>query len=218
LTHEPTLKTSFLTKPRSKLQTFHNTRHILFFQSDFISKTSFVKPIQISVLLVYKMASSEAIHTLPPDLFDQTTLVSLSAVLVILGAAWGVSRRALAPSTPGSLRFLFIWHAFDALIHFCLEGSFLYHCFFSYLPISEVDDLTTMHPTPFNYLGYSDRIYGSQSGGDNPLARLWMVYARADKRWAGADLVSTLNCRSEAWLSACGTSTAAKVSKESRWL
>ncbi len=63
--------------------------------------------------------------TLPPDLFDQATLVSLSAVVVILGAAYGASRRLLDPSTSASLRFLFIWHAFDALTHFVLEGSFL---------------------------------------------------------------------------------------------
>ncbi|EJT79621.1 hypothetical protein GGTG_04705 [Gaeumannomyces tritici R3-111a-1] len=30
--------------------------------------------------------------------------------------------------------------------------------------------------------------WGAQAGGDNPFAQLWMVYAKADKRWAGADL------------------------------
>lgn len=64
---------------------------------------------------------------LPPDLFDQTTLVSLASTVVILAVAYGTSLKALAPSTPSSYRFLFIWHAFDALIHFFLEGSFLYH-------------------------------------------------------------------------------------------
>ena len=48
--------------------------------------------------------------------------------------------------------------------------------------------------TPHGFLGHSDRIYGSQAGGENPFAQLWMVYARADKRWAGVDLVSALPC------------------------
>lgn len=69
------------------------------------------------------MASS----TLPPDLFDTTTLISLASTVAILAVAYGTSLKALAPSTPGSYRFLFIWHLFDALIHFFLEGSFLYH-------------------------------------------------------------------------------------------
>lgn len=64
---------------------------------------------------------------LPPDLFDETTLISLASTVAILLVAYGTSLKALSPSTPGSYRFLFIWHAFDALIHFILEGSFLYH-------------------------------------------------------------------------------------------
>lgn len=45
------------------------------------------------------------------------------------------------------------------------------------------------YPTPRGWLGRGDdRIYGSQAA-DNPFAQLWMVYARADKRWAGAEPV-----------------------------
>lgn len=65
--------------------------------------------------------------SLPPDLFDSTTLISLASTVAILAVAYGTSLKALAPSTPGSYRFLFIWHLFDAGIHFFLEGSFLYH-------------------------------------------------------------------------------------------
>jgi hypothetical protein len=129
--------------------------------------------------------------TLPPDLFDQTTVVSLLATVAIVATAYVASRVALPRSTSGTLRFFFIWHLADALCHFILEGSFLYHCFFSWQPASQVRvaDLATLYPTAFNYLGHgADRIYGPQSGGDNPFAQLWMVYARADKRWAGADL------------------------------
>ncbi len=85
-------------------------------------------------------------------------------------------------------------HAFDALIHFFLEGSFLYHCFFSWISLADVTvkDINEQkyYLTP-NYLGYTDRIYGPQAGGDDPFAQLWMVYGRADKRWAGADLVGS---------------------------
>lgn len=135
--------------------------------------------------------ASETVSSLPPDLFDQTTIISLLATVAIVVAAYGTSRIALAPATSTTLRFLFIWHLADALCHFLLEGSFLYHCFFSYVSTSSAsapDDLLKLFPTPFNYLGYEDRVYGPQAGGSNPFAQLWMVYARADKRWAGADL------------------------------
>lgn len=126
---------------------------------------------------------------LPPDLFDATTLKSLASVVVILSVAYGTSLKALAPTTSGPLRFLFVWHLFDALIHFMLEGSFLYHCFFTWLPLSElaVKDVANYQPTPTNFLGTTDRIYGSQAG-EGFWANLWMVYAKADKRWAGSDL------------------------------
>ncbi|PHH92711.1 hypothetical protein CDD83_5734 [Cordyceps sp. RAO-2017] len=129
--------------------------------------------------------------SLPPDLFDRTTIASLLSTVAIVGAAHATSRRVLAPGTSRTLRFLFIWHLADALCHFILEGSFLYHCFFSYLVPGQgaAANLVDLFPTPYNFLGHEDRrIYGPQAGGDNPFAQLWMVYARADKRWAGADL------------------------------
>lgn len=73
---------------------------------------------------------------LPPDLFDTTTLVSLASTLAILSVAYATSQKVLAPSTTGSYRFLFIWHLFDAGIHFFLEGSFLYHVCLAHLPLS----------------------------------------------------------------------------------
>ncbi|KAI0123055.1 ebp domain-containing protein [Xylariales sp. AK1849] len=128
------------------------------------------------------------LDSLPPDLFDQTTLVSLASTLAILAIAYVGSLAALPASTSASLRGLFIWHAFDALIHFFLEGSFLYHCFFSWMPLSSVKNPLVLAPTAHYFLGHTDRAYGSQAGGENPFAQLWMVYAKADKRWAGADL------------------------------
>ncbi|KFG86802.1 hypothetical protein MANI_002688 [Metarhizium anisopliae] len=126
---------------------------------------------------------------LPPDLFDQTTIISLLATVAIVLVAYLTSKSVLPTSTSGTLRFLFIWHLADALCHFILEGSFLYHCFFSYMTPDAETDIANLFPTPFNFLGWENqRIYGPQSGGDNPFAQLWMVYARADKRWAGIDL------------------------------
>ena len=173
----------------------------------------------------YKMASTTApsslksfLNTLPPDLFDQTTLISLASTVAILVAAYSLSRLALDPKTTTSCyRFLFIWHAFDALIHFCLEGSFLYHCFFSSAPLGHLDP-KEVFVDPYNYLGRIDKVHGAQAvagrfveglvGGPakagavdgldggflekivKGTAELWMVYAKADKRWAGVDLVS----------------------------
>jgi hypothetical protein len=133
------------------------------------------------------MASTSA---LPEDLFDQKTIISLFSTLAIVAVAYGTSLRALPASASGAVKFLFTWHAADALVHFILEGSFLYHCFFSWQPAAEVDQLAGLFPTPYNFLGHEDtRVYGAQSGGANPFAQLWTVYARADKRWAGVDLV-----------------------------
>ncbi|KAH8821449.1 Emopamil-binding protein [Xylogone sp. PMI_703] len=120
----------------------------------------------------------------PPDLFDQTTLISLSAVLVFLFSSYFLSQRVLARNTPTSLRVLFIWHAFDVLIHTILEGSFLYNCFTVYRNYDPAID----HPASVtNFLSRPDRVYGS-AYGDNWAAQLWQIYARADKRWGGADL------------------------------
>ncbi|KAF4459264.1 C-87 sterol isomerase emopamil-binding [Fusarium albosuccineum] len=130
---------------------------------------------------------SSSPSSLPPDLFDQTTIISLLSTLAIVFAAYAASLKFLPSSSSGTLRFLFIWHLADALCHFLLEGSFLYHCFFSH-QLSSDESTAGYFPTPAGYLGYTDRVYGAQSGGSNPFAQLWMVYARADKRWAGVDL------------------------------
>ena len=37
------------------------------------------------------------------------------------------------------------------------------------------------------FLGYADRTYGS-AYGTNPFAKLWQEYAKADRRWGGADV------------------------------
>jgi hypothetical protein len=121
---------------------------------------------------------------------DQTTVLSLLATLVLLAAAYLASLRLLSASTSTKFRVIFIWHAFDALIHFVLEGSYLYNCFFTYISVPISNDYP--HPASLTaagayFLGHNDRLYGSNYGS-NPMARLWQEYAKADRRWGEADL------------------------------
>lgn len=118
------------------------------------------------------------------DNLDSVTFVSLAAVIMILNSAYLLSLRALSPHTPTGLRVLFVWHAFDFLIHLIFEGSFLYNCFFTSSPY----DAAVHSPALItNFLSAPDRLYGA-AYGDNWATKLWMVYAQADKRWAGADI------------------------------
>lgn len=129
------------------------------------------------------------------EMIDQTTIISLLSTLAILFTALGISKLVLDKHTPGRLRFLFVWHAFDALIHFILEGSFVWHCLFSSTSVREVKG--DYFPTPYHYLGQDQkgRVWGSQAavrqeGYLGAMAQLWMVYAKADRRWAGVDLAT----------------------------
>ncbi|RWA09414.1 hypothetical protein EKO27_g5693 [Xylaria grammica] len=126
-------------------------------------------------------------ETLPEDLFDPVTQLSLLSIVAILGVGYGLSVYSLDSSISKARRFLFIWHAFDALIHLCIEGSFIYLCLFSWVPLSSVENPQALAPTAYNYLGHTDRVYGPQAS-DSPMGKLWMLYAKADLRWGGADL------------------------------
>lgn len=125
------------------------------------------------------------------DLVDTTTILSLLSTVAILATAYLASARLLPTSASTKTRVLFIWHAFDALIHFCLEGGFLYNCFFSYSTNSSLwagkNSVSAYLPPDVYFLGHKDRLYGSKYG-TNPLAALWREYAKADKRWGGSDL------------------------------
>jgi len=121
---------------------------------------------------------------------DGSTVGGLLAALALLLTAYFASIRLLHASTTTKIRIIFIWHLFDALIHFLFEGSFLYNCFFTYTLVPHTSDYP--HPASLtspgvHFLGYEDRLYGSQYGS-SPTAKLWQEYAKADKRWAGADL------------------------------
>ena len=124
------------------------------------------------------------------SLIDTTTVFSLLSTVAILGAAYLASLRLLPASSSTKVRVLFIWHAFDALIHFILEGGYLYNCFFSYTTTSlwqGKNSVSAYLPPNVHFLGRNDRLYGAEYG-TNPLSALWREYAKADARWGGSDL------------------------------
>ncbi|KAI4163639.1 MAG: hypothetical protein LQ342_002673 [Letrouitia transgressa] len=121
---------------------------------------------------------------------DTVTIFSLLSALSLLIAAYLLSVRLLPASTPVKLRILYIWHLFDCLIHFLFEGSFLYHCFFTYTSTTTSPDYP--HPASLSgsrvyFLNDRHRLYGSRYG-TSPTAQLWQEYAKADRRWGTADL------------------------------
>ncbi|OAK97090.1 Emopamil-binding protein [Phaeosphaeriaceae sp. SRC1lsM3a] len=126
---------------------------------------------------------------------DATTIISLLGVLTLLGGAYGASLKYLPKTATLKTRVLFVWHLFDALIHFVFEGSFLWNCFFvSYsLPTSfsaaarSHPHITFFTPPDVYWLGREDLLYGANYG-TTPFSRLWQEYAKADKRWGGVDL------------------------------
>ncbi|KAL9613280.1 MAG: hypothetical protein Q9167_002189 [Letrouitia subvulpina] len=119
---------------------------------------------------------------------DTVTVLSLLSALSVLITAYLLSLRLLPASTTTKLRILYIWHLFDCLIHFLFEGSFLYHCFFTYSPNPLSQDYP--HPASLSgvyFLNDRNHLYGSRYG-TSPTARLWQEYAKADRRWGTADL------------------------------
>jgi hypothetical protein len=139
-------------------------------------------------------------HPAPPiprsgPTIDATTVISLLAVLALLGGAYAASVKVLPRTTTLKTRILFIWHLFDALVHFVFEGSFLWNCFFvSYSLPTTFSAASRNHPhitffTPPDvfWLGKEDLLYGANYG-TTPFSRLWQEYAKADKRWGGVDL------------------------------
>ncbi|KAK0918925.1 hypothetical protein LTS16_012375 [Friedmanniomyces endolithicus] len=128
-------------------------------------------------------------------IISTTTVLSLLSTIAILAAAYLSSLALLPKSASPKIRLLFIWHAFDALIHFILEGSYLYNCFFSYTT-TPTPGLWTKTPqtlaSPYlppnvHFLGHQHRLYGAEYG-TTPFSALWREYAKADHRWAGTDL------------------------------
>ncbi|KAF2674335.1 Emopamil-binding protein [Microthyrium microscopicum] len=123
---------------------------------------------------------------------DTTTVTSLLAALSLFVIAYALGNVVLPKQSSKRTRVLFVWHLFDSLIHFTFEGSFLYNCFFTYIDLPGPPSyLSPSHailtPPGVYFLGQSNRLYGS-AFGNNPTAKLWQEYTKADKRWGGADL------------------------------
>ncbi|KAI9669584.1 MAG: hypothetical protein M1817_004627 [Caeruleum heppii] len=127
----------------------------------------------------------------PPPIVTPITIFSLLTVLILLLAAYVLSLTLLPRSTSTTLRSIYIWHLFDALIHFTLEGSYLYNCFFVHVPTDSLSTITSAAKDGLviphnNFLSRTERTYGALYG-ESPSAALWREYALADKRWGGAD-------------------------------
>ncbi|KAK6540201.1 hypothetical protein TWF694_009020 [Orbilia ellipsospora] len=110
------------------------------------------------------MSAQEAPSIL--SLIDTITIISFVFMLVLLIAAYTISLSALPKTSTATIRFIFIWHLFDALTHMILEASFLYHSFFSHTP---------------------DRKHFGAAYSTAPFALIWQEYAKADSRWSVAD-------------------------------
>jgi hypothetical protein len=114
-----------------------------------------------------------------PFTLDVPTLLCIGFALSFMPIAYLLGR-TLIPSSQTRNRILFYWHAYDALTHLFIEGSFLYECFYSYTTLP-----AGISKEPY-FLGYKDRVYGA-AYGSGPSARLWQEYGKADRRWAVAD-------------------------------
>ncbi|EJD45676.1 Emopamil-binding protein [Auricularia subglabra TFB-10046 SS5] len=84
---------------------------------------------------------------------------ALGFVGAISAIAFLGARVVLTKNSTFRDKFTFIWLAFDGLIHFCVEGPFLYH-------------------------STGGRTINTSTG---ILADMWRDYARADSRWGTAD-------------------------------
>ncbi|OJD36169.1 emopamil-binding protein [Diplodia corticola] len=157
---------------------------------------------------------------------DLTTVLSLLGTLAVLATAYALSLRLLPRSSGPKARVLFVWHLFDALIHFVFEGSFLWNCFCVHWipppppaaaaapsPLSPYSiaaaaahaaasnahtttpppssptpqDFLILTPPDVFFLQRNDTLFGA-AYGTGPFSRLWQEYAKADRRWGGADL------------------------------
>ncbi|KAK7469375.1 hypothetical protein VKT23_003850 [Stygiomarasmius scandens] len=94
-----------------------------------------------------------------PSIFTTTSLYSLLGVAFVGTLAYVGSKTLLPKNASAKDKFTFIWLAFDAMIHFSFEGSFL-------------------------YLSTFGRQVNTSVG---PFAEMWKEYAAADFRWGTAD-------------------------------
>ncbi|KAF9465744.1 Emopamil-binding protein [Collybia nuda] len=95
----------------------------------------------------------------PKSIFTLTSAFSLAGVLAVGLLAHTGSKVFLPKNARWQDRYTFIWLAFDAMIHFSFEGSFL-------------------------YLSTFGRQVNTSVG---PFAEMWREYAAADFRWGFSD-------------------------------
>ncbi|KAF8842185.1 Emopamil-binding protein [Paxillus ammoniavirescens] len=93
------------------------------------------------------------------QIFTTTSAYSLAGVAAVGFIAVAAANTLLPKNVRSQDKFTFIWLAFDAMIHFSFEGSFL-------------------------YLSTFGRSVNTNTG---PIAELWKEYTRADARWGVSD-------------------------------
>ncbi|KAF9046751.1 Emopamil-binding protein [Panaeolus papilionaceus] len=93
------------------------------------------------------------------QVFTKVSAFSLAGVLGVGTVAYLASKTFLPKNARWQDRYTFIWLAFDALIHFSFEGSFL-------------------------WLSVFGRQVNTSTG---PFADMWREYAAADFRWGVSD-------------------------------
>lgn len=121
---------------------------------------------------------------------DNATIFGLIVALTIMPAAQLLGMSVLPKSSPLKYKVLFFWHAYDFLTHFILEGSFLYHCFFSFAELDQRKNIATWKrgPDDLPHLWNNpNRRYGSKFS-THFTALPWIEYGKADVRWQYADL------------------------------
>lgn len=128
----------------------------------------------------------------PPFTLDAGTAICLAVAFSLMPSAQALAAVSLPKAIKRTYYYLFLWHAYDFLTHFIIEGSYLYHCFFSYMdlpfPTSDYPHPASRGGPAVAYLyGDANRRYGAIYS-QAPMARLWQEYAKADRRWGGADL------------------------------
>ncbi|KAF8914890.1 Emopamil-binding protein [Mucidula mucida] len=92
-------------------------------------------------------------------IFTTTSLFSLLGVSALAGVAYTGAQTLLPKNASKTDRYTFMWLAFDAMIHFSFEGSWL-------------------------YLSVLGRQVNTSVG---PFAEMWREYAAADYRWGVSD-------------------------------
>ncbi|KAI0354888.1 Emopamil-binding protein [Trametes cingulata] len=94
-----------------------------------------------------------------PPIFTATSAYSLSFVTAVGIVAYAAAKKLLPKDATWQDRVTFIWLAFDGIIHYTLEGSFVYYSVFGRQVITS----------------------------SGPMAQMWKEYALADSRWGTAD-------------------------------